>query len=102
MRSTRQGSVCTQSLGPRQSSSRWSVVVLGMCLPRSVAGPWRRSRRRGSECRLMAHKVAAAATSAAGTPRQSGDAVIAEYVVEGRLVVLGSLFQPAEHEHTWH
>ena len=29
MRSTRHGSVCTQSLGPRVSSSRWSVVVRG-------------------------------------------------------------------------
>lgn len=27
MRSTRQGSVCTQSLGARSSSSRWSVVL---------------------------------------------------------------------------
>jgi len=26
MRSTRHGSVCTQSLGPRESSNRWSVV----------------------------------------------------------------------------
>ena len=28
MRSTRHGSVCTQSVGPRESSSRWSVVLL--------------------------------------------------------------------------
>ena len=35
MRSTRHGSVCTQSLGPRESSNRWSVVV----------GSLRRSRR---------------------------------------------------------
>src|SRR5699024_7325926 len=27
MRSTRHGSVCTQSVGPRDSRSRWSVVV---------------------------------------------------------------------------
>ena len=39
IRSTRHGSVCTQSLGPRRSSSRWSVVVFGMWSPRSVAGP---------------------------------------------------------------
>ena len=30
IRSTRHGSVCTQSLGPRESSSRWSVVVGSM------------------------------------------------------------------------
>src|SRR5215469_5674632 len=72
IRSTRHGSVCTQSLGPRQSSNRWSVVVFGMCLPRNVAGPMRRSRRLGSECRLMALKVAAPATWIAQTPGQVG------------------------------
>ena len=45
MRSTRQGSECTQSVGPRLSSSRWSVVVPGTSLPRSVTGPcWYSSR----------------------------------------------------------
>src|SRR5215472_5168301 len=45
MRMTRHGSVCTQSDGPRRSSSRWSVVVAGTCLSRSVTGPWRRTLR---------------------------------------------------------
>ena len=58
MRSTRHGSVCTQSAAPRRSSRRWSVVVLGMALPRSVAGPWRRTRRRDSGLTPMAPKVA--------------------------------------------
>lgn len=42
MRRTRHGSACTQSTGPLLSSSRWSVVVFGTALPRSVAGPCRR------------------------------------------------------------
>src|ERR1700761_6932657 len=45
MRMTRHGSVCTQSDGPRRSSSRWSVVVAGICLSRNVTGPWRRTLR---------------------------------------------------------
>ena len=55
IRSTRHGSVCTQSDGPRRSSSRWSVVVAGICLPRSVTGPWRRTRRCGSELTLIVY-----------------------------------------------
>src|SRR3954452_23780076 len=39
IRSTRHGSVCTQSPEPRLSSSRWSVVVSGTIAPRSVTGP---------------------------------------------------------------
>ena len=40
IRSTRHGSVCTQSVGPRESSSRWSVVlVLTDWVPRSTTGP---------------------------------------------------------------
>ena len=40
IRSTRHGSVCTQSLGPRESSSRWSVVVSSwLYSPRSTTGP---------------------------------------------------------------
>ncbi len=39
MRMTRHGSVCSQSLGPWLSSSRWSVVVPGTREPRSVTGP---------------------------------------------------------------
>ena len=45
MRIIRHGSVCTQSDGPRRSSSRWSVVVAGICLSRNVTGPWRRTLR---------------------------------------------------------
>src|SRR5690606_23683745 len=44
MRSTRHGSVCTQSVGPRLSRRRWSVVVAGTFLPRSVTGPCRCTR----------------------------------------------------------
>ena len=55
IRSTRQGSVCTQSAAPRRSSSRWSVVVAGIWLPRSVTGPWRRIRRCGSELTLIVY-----------------------------------------------
>src|SRR3954449_6501201 len=43
MRSTRQGSVCTQSEVPRRSSSRWSVVEPGIWLRRNVIGPRRLS-----------------------------------------------------------
>ena len=40
MRSTRHGSVCTQSLGPRESSNRWSVVVDSLRRSRrSTTGP---------------------------------------------------------------
>ena len=39
IRITRHGSVCTHSLEPRLSSSRWSVVVPGTREPRSVTGP---------------------------------------------------------------
>ena len=42
MRSTRHGSVWTQSLGPRESSSRSSVVVAAPGPRRRVTGPrWR-------------------------------------------------------------
>jgi hypothetical protein len=30
-------------------------VVAGICLPRSVTGPWRRTRRCGSEFTLIVH-----------------------------------------------
>ena len=39
MRRTRQGSVCTHSLGPRESSSRWSVVDACIWLRRITTGP---------------------------------------------------------------
>src|SRR6188472_2987428 len=39
MRSTRHGSVCTQSVGPRESSSRRSVVVPSTWLRRITTGP---------------------------------------------------------------
>ena len=39
MRSTRHGSVCTQSVGPRESSSRWSVVLLSTWSRRWMTGP---------------------------------------------------------------
>src|SRR3954452_4793451 len=39
MRITRHGSVCTQSLGPRESSNRWSVVVPSTWLRRITTGP---------------------------------------------------------------
>ena len=45
MRSTRQGSVCTQSVGPRESSSRWSVVERSTWAPRRIVGPFCFSRR---------------------------------------------------------
>jgi len=45
IRSTRHGSVCTQSLCPRESSRRWSVVLDSMrCWRRSTTGPRRFSR----------------------------------------------------------
>ena len=53
IRSTRHGSVCTQSLGPRRSSSRWSVVVFGIARPRSMAGPCWRTLRRDSGSTFM-------------------------------------------------
>ena len=40
MRITRHGSVCTQSLGPRESSSRWSVVPRSTASPRWIVGPF--------------------------------------------------------------
>ena len=39
IRSTRHGSVCTQSLGPRESSSRWSVVAPSTWSRRWSTGP---------------------------------------------------------------
>ena len=39
IRMTRHGSVWTQSASKFESSSRWSVVVRGTCLPRSVTAP---------------------------------------------------------------
>src|SRR6516164_10617371 len=89
IRSTRHGSVCTQSLGPRRSSRRWSVVVLGIARPRSMAGPWRRTLRRDSGSTLMILPSAA-------------DPVVTEDLVQREPVVLGPLGQPPEHEHAWH
>ena len=39
MRSTRHGSACTQSVGPRESSSRWSVVLPSTWSRRWMTGP---------------------------------------------------------------
>ena len=39
IRITRHGSVCTQSDGPRESSSRWSVVEPSTWLRRWMIGP---------------------------------------------------------------
>src|SRR6516164_523398 len=89
IRSTRHGSVCTQSLGPRRSSRRWSVVVLGIARPRSMAGPWRRTLRRDSGSTLMILPSAA-------------DPVVTEDLVQREPVVLGPLGQPPEHEHARH
>lgn len=52
MRMTRHGSAWSHSTDPWLSRSRWSVVVWGMALPRSVAGPCRRER--GSDSDVMA------------------------------------------------
>src|SRR6478609_2831462 len=43
IRSTRHGSACTQSDGPRESSSRWSVVVKSTWSRRCRTGPLRLS-----------------------------------------------------------
>src|SRR5699024_10802925 len=43
IRNTRHGSVCTQSVGPRESSSRWSVVSSLALFLRNTTGPRRRS-----------------------------------------------------------
>src|SRR5690242_10018326 len=43
IRSTRQGSVCTQSVGPALSSSRWSVVPDWVNRRRRITGPRCRS-----------------------------------------------------------
>src|SRR3954451_12112042 len=48
IRSTLQGSECTQSLGPCVSSSRWSVVLCSTCSRRRVTGPLCVSRGRAS------------------------------------------------------
>ena len=46
MRSTRHGSVCTQSVGPRESSRRWSVVLPAVTWPRrSISRPLTRRSR---------------------------------------------------------
>src|SRR5215475_9812227 len=89
IRSTRHGSVCTQSLGPRRSSNRWSVVVLGIARPRSMAGPWRRVLRRDSGSTLMILPSA-------------GDPMVAEDLVQREPVVPGPLGQPPEHKHARH
>jgi hypothetical protein len=39
-RSTRHGSACTQSDGPRESSSRWSVVLPSTWSRRWMTGPF--------------------------------------------------------------
>src|SRR5579859_7385664 len=90
IRSTRHGSVCTQSLGPRRSSRRWSVVVFGIARPRSMAGPWRRSVRRDSGSALMIPPLSAA------------DPVVAEDLVQRQAVVAGSLGQALEHQDARH
>ncbi len=46
MRMTRHGSECTQSVSPRLSSSRWSVVVDCTWSCRRITGPWWRVPRR--------------------------------------------------------
>src|SRR5215831_1748828 len=89
IRSTRQGSVCTQSLGPRRSSRRWSVVVLGIARPRSMAGPCRRILRRDSGSTLTILPLAA-------------HPMVAQDLVQREPVVLGPLGQPPEHEHARH
>src|SRR3954468_12970848 len=48
IRRTRHGSACTQSVGPRVSSNRWSVVLRSTWLRRSVTGPLCVSRGRAS------------------------------------------------------
>src|ERR1035441_634231 len=58
--------------------------------PRSMAGPWPRTRRRDSDCTLTI------------LPRQPGSAghpVVAQDVVEGQLVMLGALGQARQHEY---
>lgn len=51
MRSARQASLVFQSPRPRESSSRWSAVLLGMAPRRSVTAPRCRSRpRSGAGC----------------------------------------------------
>ncbi|GAA2755672.1 hypothetical protein GCM10009872_10320 [Actinopolymorpha rutila] len=64
IRSTRQGSVCTQSEGPRVSSSRWSVVLDSTWVRRVTTRP-----RCFSGVRL-AEAVSAdgSVTSGAGSP----------------------------------
>src|SRR3954452_20638378 len=63
MRRTRQGSVCTQSEGPRLSSSRWSVVLCRTCRPRRRTGPsWR-------DCRLADCASAFASTGSCSCSR---------------------------------
>src|SRR5215469_1408035 len=89
IRSTRQGSVCTQSLGPRRSSRRWSVVVLGIARPRSMAGPCRRILRRDSGSTLTILPLAA-------------HPMVAQDLVQREPVVLGPLGQPPEHENARH
>src|SRR5262245_37369241 len=89
IRSTRHGSMCTQSLGPRRSSRRWSVVVLGIARPRSMAGPWRRILRRDSGSTLMILPSAA-------------DPVITEDLVQREPVMPNPLKQPPKHEHARH
>src|SRR5215472_13871385 len=92
MRITRQGSVCTQSEGPRLSSSRWSVVVAGICLSRSVTGPWRRTRRVLLFPFMTLSKVA----------RSGVYSVIAQDGVELGLAVPAALRKPPQHEQAGH
>ena len=81
IRSTRHGSVCTQSVGPRESSSRWSVVVPSTWFRRITTGPLHfglAARPRVGHLRLpataRAHAHTRAAARAGRTPPACGPA----------------------------
>ena len=57
-RSARQASFCFQSALARESSSRWSAVVVGMAEPRSVTAPLWRSPSGGSSARSVRRSLA--------------------------------------------
>src|SRR6201989_761634 len=106
MRMTRHGSVCTQSAGPRRSSRRWSVVVCGIWLPRSVTGPWRRSRRCESELTVIVPPtVIGPGQCLVPSPpwRPAGfsgvNAVVPQNFVQRGFVVAVTLGQPPQHQH---
>jgi hypothetical protein len=67
MRSTRQGSLCTHSVSPRLSSSRWSVVPESTCPRRRITGPVCRSGHPRPSGRPSAAALAAAAASCHGS-----------------------------------